>query len=210
MAVDSDQLAPLHARPLTVLFDISNKCNLRCRMCYFSYDSVFLRRAQFMSPETFERIASSVIPLAHTLFLSAGCESLTSPHFIDILRIAARFRPPQIKLLTNGLLMGAHESRALVDCGVTQVHVSLEGATRATYERIRRGADFEMLVANLALLRDIKHERRSHLPLVQFNVTLMNSNVPGRAAGGRVRCGFGDSARLGPGVRADRLHRDQS
>src|SRR5687768_10911825 len=137
------ELAPLEPRSMTVLLDVSNKCNLRCRMCYFAYDSVFHRKAIFLTPEKFARIAQALFPYAHTVYLSAGNEPLASPWFVQLLRIAAPHRIPDLKFLTNGLLMRPEIGEALIECGVTQVHLSLDGATKATYEAIRVGAQFE-------------------------------------------------------------------
>lgn len=176
-APEDDALAPLEPRSLTALFDVSNKCNIRCRMCYFAYDSVFFRRAVFMSPETFERIAANVLPLAHTVYLSAGSEPLTNPRFPEILRIAARHAPPRLKMLTNGLLIGPEIAWDLVRHGMTSVDVSVDGATRATYEHVRRGGDFALLKRNLRRLADMKIAAGRATPLLQFNVVLMRSNL---------------------------------
>ena len=35
-------LASLVPGKLKVLIDVSNKCNLRCTMCHFSFDKVFI------------------------------------------------------------------------------------------------------------------------------------------------------------------------
>lgn len=171
------ELAPLGPRTLTALFDLSNKCNLRCRMCYFSYDSVFHRPSVYMTPDTFERIASTLLPMAHTVYLSAGSESLTSPHFLDILRIASRYSPPELKLLTNGLLLTPEIDDALIAHGLTQIHFSVDGATKSTYEHVRRGGRFDDLVRNVRELAERKAAAGKATPILQFNVTLMRSNL---------------------------------
>ncbi len=173
----TEQLAPLSIGSLTVLFDISNKCNLRCRMCYFSYDSVFFRKGVYLAPEAFARIAGSVLPFAHTVYLSAGSEPLTSPHFSEILRITARFAPSELKMLTNGLLITPKIAEELIEQRMTQVHVSIDGATRETYEWVRRGGEFAVLKQRLAHLAQRKVARQSRFPLLQFNVTLMKCNL---------------------------------
>lgn len=171
------RMASLDGRPLTVLFDLSNKCNIRCRMCYFSYDSVFHRPAVFLPIDRFEQIAAEVFPHAKAVCLSAGSEPLTCPHFIEILRVAAEHDVPYLKFLTNGLLIDDAVTEALIDCGVDEIDVSIDGATRTTYESIRIGGRFDRLCANLTRLRDRKRARASETPLVQFNLTLMRSNV---------------------------------
>lgn len=171
---DSDAL---HARKLKVLIDITNKCNLRCVMCHFSFDKVFYRAPEHMTPEQFGRIAEALFPLAHTAVLSAGSEPTVSPHFERILEIAGRHRLPALQFLTNGLKLDGRRVDAVLNAGITQIDVSIDGATASTYERIRRGGRFDVLVSNLQRLRDEKRQRGLHHPLVQFNLTLMRSNL---------------------------------
>lgn len=173
----SKELAPLDGRSITVLIDLSNKCNLRCRQCYFSYDTVFNRAGIFLSPERFAVVAEQTFPHAHTVYLSAGNEPLTSPHFIDVLRIAGRYQVPDLKFLTNGMLLTPAIADALIEHGVRQVHFSVDGATKETYEWVRRGANFERLCANIRMLADKKRARGSDTPWLQFNVTLMQKNL---------------------------------
>ncbi|MFN2475542.1 MAG: radical SAM/SPASM domain-containing protein [Chthoniobacterales bacterium] len=171
------ELAPLGERRLKVIIDISNKCNLRCRMCHFSFDHVFHQPARHMRPELFARIAAEVLPRAHTLVLSAGNEPLMSPWFTDILKIAAQYRVPELYFLTNAQLLTEKVAEAVLDCGVTEVQISADGATKPTYEYIRRGASFERLKANLQHLSERKRALGRKLPLLQFNVVLMRSNL---------------------------------
>jgi hypothetical protein len=65
--------------------DVSNKCNIRCRMCYFSFDHVFNGRSVYLPPSTFASIARAILPHARAVMLSLGSEPLTSPQFITIL-----------------------------------------------------------------------------------------------------------------------------
>lgn len=171
------ELAPLGERSLKVIIDISNKCNLRCRMCHFSFDHVFRQPARHMRPELFARVAAEVLPRAHTLVLSAGNEPLMSPWFTDILKIAAEYKVPELYFLTNAQLLTEKVAEAVLDCGVTQVQISADGATKPTYEYIRRGASFERLKNNLQHLSERKRALGRKLPLLQFNVVLMRSNL---------------------------------
>ncbi|MEY2483596.1 MAG: hypothetical protein QOK24_2124 [Verrucomicrobiota bacterium] len=171
------ELAPYAARTLKVVWDISNKCNLRCRMCHFSFDHVFHQPAKFTSPALFERMAASALPLAHTLVLSASNEPLISPHFTDILKIAARYSVPELLFLTNGQLLSPKIADAIIEAGVTQVQISIDGATKETYEYIRRGAQFDRLVRNLEYLSARKLELGRAAPRLQFNIVLMQRNL---------------------------------
>lgn len=170
-------LAPLGPGRLKVIIDVSNKCNLRCQMCHFSFDDVFHQPAHHMRPELFERIAASLLPQAHTLVLSAGNEPLMSPWFPEILRLVAPYKIPAVYFLTNAQLLTPKIAEAVIEAGVTQVQISADGATKETYERIRRGARFETLLRNIQYLTERKRERQRSLPRLQFNVVLMKSNL---------------------------------
>jgi len=171
------ELAPLRERSIKAIIDVSNKCNLRCRMCHFSFDDVFHQPAQHMRPEAFTRLAASILPHAHTLVLSAGNEPLMSPHFVEILKIASHYRVPEVYFITNGQLLTKTTAEAILEYGVTQVQISADGSTKRTYEYIRRGASFERLCGNLRYLSERKKALGRTLPLLQFNVVLMRSNL---------------------------------
>src|SRR4051812_6864888 len=66
--------------------DITNRCNLRCVMCYHSFESTRRMPTVNMAPDDFAAIADVVLPHAGRLSLSLGNEPLMSPHFIPVLR----------------------------------------------------------------------------------------------------------------------------
>lgn len=171
------RLAPLKSRSITAIIDISNKCNIRCRMCHFALDNVFYRKAEFMDPSKFRLVAEKLFPYSHTVWLSASNEPLTSPHFREILQIAAEYEIPDLKFLTNGLLLTPELIDEIIASKVAQVHVSIDGATRETYEDIRRGGRFGVLLDNLRRLTARKRQLESRTPLLQFNITLMRRNL---------------------------------
>ena len=91
--------------------DISNRCNIRCKMCYFSFDEVFHARPVYLRPDTFAPLAESILPHAKAVMLSLGSEPLLSPHFGRILELAARHHVPELGFYTNGLLMNERVDR---------------------------------------------------------------------------------------------------
>ena len=172
-----ESTAPLGPRSITVLVDVSNRCNIRCRMCYFSFDSVFHRRSEFLTPSDFRTVASRLFPNAHTVYLSAGSEPMTSPHFPEILQIASGYDIQDLKFLSNGLLMTEEIAEAILAAGVNQIHFSVDGACKETYEDIRVGGRFDVLLKNIRYLSKRKRELGTSKPILQFNVTLMRSNL---------------------------------
>ena len=100
-----------------------------------------------------------------------------SPHFIAILQIAGRYAVPNVNFFTNGLLLNDANIDAIIHCGVTQVCVSIDGATPATYNYIRRDGDFHQLLRNVERLVARRDAANSAAPRVRFDVVMMQRNV---------------------------------
>ncbi len=170
-------LMPGGERFMQLEIDISNRCNIRCVMCYHSLDAFVRRPPEFLAVDAFEAIADAVLPYAHTLTLALGSEPMTSPHFIPVLRAASRHAVPRLTFFTNGTLMDEKNIAAILDARVTEVCVSVDGATRETYEAIRRGASFDQVLGNVRHLVRAREARRQTVPRVRFDVVMMRRNV---------------------------------
>lgn len=164
-------------RFLTVRLDLTNKCNMRCRMCPLSFDEIFYQRKSYVSVEDFRRYADRILPRTAQLSLSVAYEPLLHPRFAEILGIVARHRVPFVDFTTNGTLMSEELVDAFVDHGVNRVTVSVDGAAAATYEHIRRGVDFERFLEGLKTFQRVRSRRGSKTPELSFNMVLMRSNI---------------------------------
>lgn len=167
----------LGRRSLTVLLDATNKCNLRCTMCHFALEETRREPLVRWTTDDVDALERDVLPHARRVFLSAGTEPLVWPHFPRLLYAVRRARVPRVELITNGLLLTDELAERIVAARVTRVQLSIDGATKETYESIRAGADFERFVEALERLRAAKRRARSRRPALQFNVTLMRRNV---------------------------------
>ncbi len=164
-------------RFLTVRMDMINKCNLHCKMCYFSLNEVKRKPRIEMSLQLFRKIAKDVFPVASQLIISAGAEPLCSEQFPDMLAIAAQYNIPHVAFFTNGTLFNHDNISKIIDTRVNVIIISFDGATPRTYEAIRRGAKFDQVVENIRLLQEIKAKKGLSTPAIHFGVVLMNTNI---------------------------------
>ena len=170
-------LAGASPRFVDLEIDVSNRCNIRCKMCYFSFDETFHAKPVHLKANAFEAIAGRILPHAKSVMLSLGSEPLLSPEFPRILEAAGRYQVPELGFYTNGLLMDDRIVDAILAHGVTLVAVSIDGATRATFESIRRGADFDLLVRNVRGLTARRAASGRLLPRIRFGVVMMRQNI---------------------------------
>ena len=131
-----------------------------------------------MLPETFERIAASIRPYTRRLTLSAAYEPTVSPHFVEILRLAATHAFPEVRFLTNGNIMPQVLAETIVTSNVTEVCFSVHASRPHTYAHILRGGRLDRTLHNIErLLEARKALGGGRTPRIQFNIALMRSNL---------------------------------
>lgn len=167
-------------RPLHVALQVASACNLDCYMCLEhtrppeERHGVTLRS---MSRAVFDRIAEDVFPYSSRLSFAIGGEPTLAAGFERMLERAFE-SGQEIELLTNGTRLDHGRLAEVVARCVAYLQISLEGATPESYERVRHGARFARLVANLELLNRARlRQRREERTHVSFWVTLLRSTV---------------------------------
>lgn len=167
----------LGIRPLKLEIDVTTQCNLRCTMCYLSDPRFGKREREDIGVEAFARIARDVFPHCGLVSLSFGTEPLLHPQLPELLEIVAAEGVPWRYLITNAQLLDETLIEAFVRVPLHGFSVSIDAATPATYERIRRGGRWERLIANLEALQAAKRRAGAEYPRITFNFVMMRSNV---------------------------------
>lgn len=162
--------APL-SRPIFVDVVITTSCNMKCIMCERLDTST-----AFMEPALFRKVAADLFPTASEVFFCSGGEQLLHPHFGAYLEICRAYGV-RIRILTNGLLLDGEQAALILAAGVDWLGISFDGATPATLADIRRGADFDRIVANIAALQEAKTRRGSRRPEFYFMYALLKRNL---------------------------------
>lgn len=153
------------------------QCNLRCQMCsiQFRRDGPPYGPLAFMDFERFTGIVDQFDTL-QDLHLQGLGEPTMHPRFFDMVRYAA---DKGIRVTTNSnlTLLNARRAERCVECGLDCLHVSIDGASAATYERIRKRAHFDRVVRNLELLLETRERLGSERPRIRMVVVIMRQNL---------------------------------
>ena len=170
-------------RYLEVFLDHNNKCNLKCLMCGFS-DPRVVGLPKFDMPfELFEAIAREVLPHARYLALSCMTEPLMTRDFPERLRLLPAAGVPFVEVITNAMLLTDRIIEEILAVPLTRLTVSIDGATKETYERIRVGANFEKVIANVKRFSEMKRQRAAALPLLRMASRWLRMNRSWRRLG---------------------------
>jgi MoaA/NifB/PqqE/SkfB family radical SAM enzyme len=153
------------------------QCNLRCQMCpiQFRADGPPHGPLAFMPFETFTRLIDRWEGLAE-LHLQGLGEPLMHPRFFDMVRYAAG-RGIEVSTNSNLTLLNARRAALCVTSGLAWLHVSIDGATAATYERIRVRARFDRVVANLEGLLEARARAGAGRPRLRLVCVAMRQNL---------------------------------
>lgn len=157
---------PTFPESITLMTNYS--CNYRCRMCFQDhYDRGDI------SWQVVEKVAQA-LPFVDTLQINGG-EPFLYSRFGELVAMAGD-SATKVRLITNGALMDDRIRRLLVENQVFNVKLSLDAGTAKTYKHIR-GGNFLKVVGNLAELAKLKAATGSSLPIVEFNIVAMRSNI---------------------------------
>lgn len=134
---------------LPVKLDIENvsRCNFRCTMCQVS-DWHKGTRAKDLSLESFKRIIDEQYGLVEIKLQGMGEPLLQRDDFIEMIKYARRLHI-WVRTTTNASLLHLRDNyKKLVDADPNEIQISIDGATKETFEGIRRQSNFEQVVEN--------------------------------------------------------------
>ncbi len=144
-------------------------------MCLVSYRPALGKAAGAMDLDAFRRLVDQLPDLEEVTMQGLG-EPLLAPDFFPMLEHLAA-RGIRMGFNTNGTLLTRERAGRVVELGVDWLHVSLDGATAATYEDIRRRSSFELVRRNLCGLVEAMRERAAVKPELELVFVAMRRNV---------------------------------
>nr|WP_294504502.1 radical SAM protein [uncultured Rhodopila sp.] len=133
--------------PLYVAWQVTNECNLACLHCIEESGPGKAFKDELSKEQTFEVLRQIVDNDVPYLSLSGG-EPMLHPHFFEMLEYACN-RGTQVKVETNGHYLSPENCARLKDLAVKAVQVSLDGATAATFGKMRVRGSFDQVMEGL-------------------------------------------------------------
>jgi MoaA/NifB/PqqE/SkfB family radical SAM enzyme len=161
----------LRALPEVVTLNHTDLCNLRCIMC----PRHLAQGKHRLSQRVLGYLAAELFPTARKLVLTTSGGEPLAADFEFLLEHALRDEVP-MDVVTNGVLLAPslyHHARPALD----HLNVSLDSHLPAVYEKIRLGAKFERVLANLEGIADLRRREPDGV-LYSTSAVVMRSNLP--------------------------------
>ena len=162
--------------PFNYTIDIGNVCNLRCPLCPTGTND--LQRPQgFMRLAEFETILEKIKPYAIEVVMHNWGEPFLNPEFVEIVRAAKREGiGTAVSSNLNLVHRGQDYLHRVVDYGLDNLVVSIDGVTQDVYHHYRRGGDLAHVLDNLREMVRYKRSIGSATPALEWQFIVMKHN----------------------------------
>jgi MoaA/NifB/PqqE/SkfB family radical SAM enzyme len=164
--------------PSIVNFNITDSCNLACPHCFFhaTPEKNKIYNKKHMDLELFYQLAEEALPFATRYSITQTGEPLTIKNLEEIIEKTKRYGA-KLGVITNGVLLNEKNIPLIIPV-LESIVISMDGATKPVFEKLRKNAKFETVLNNVKLLTLTleKLSLKKTIP-VMINFTLMRSNL---------------------------------
>ena len=154
--------------PLYIAWQITNECNLACLHCIEESGPGKAFRDELAWKQIL-RFLSQAVELQVPYLSFSGGEPMLHPRLFEMTEFVCS-HGTQLKIETNGHYLSPESCRRLKELGVKAVQVSLDGASRETFNRMRIRGDFDRAVDGVRNLRAAEVPIEINYSPTRFNI----------------------------------------
>jgi radical SAM protein with 4Fe4S-binding SPASM domain len=161
--------------PIHLDIETHTHCNLKCAMCFHSYDPPV---PQKMSDEMVYRLIDEAKKsgVCSLKFQYRG-EPLLDVRMPSFVKYAKEKGIIEVMFNTNATLLSHSLANQLIDSGLDKIICSVDGYEENMYEKVRVGSNFQKVLNNIRSLQVLKKERNCKTPLIRVQMVETEGNV---------------------------------
>jgi len=161
--------------PYVLILDTINSCNLHCPLCPTGLGMDGRPKGR-MDIDLFKRIIDELGDYAFVAVLHNWGEPMLHPDIFDMVSYARQKRIKTI-LSSNLNVFDEKKARRMVESGLDELVVSLDGATAETYRKYRIGGEFDVVINNMKLLLKVREDMGADTPKIIWQYLVFKHNV---------------------------------
>jgi MoaA/NifB/PqqE/SkfB family radical SAM enzyme len=187
------QLVPY---PKYIEIEITSRCNKRCIFCEHTSWNEPNKDLEF---DQFKRLVDQ-FDLKWVNLTGEG-DAFMNKSYLRMIQYL-KSHDTSVFLVDSFDLITKDVAKVLVESGVDGIYISMDGATKETYESIKIGCNYDRVLTNIKNLLEIKKELHSPIPEICFRFVVNKKNVNEMADYVRVinsmasRKEFGDGSKI--------------
>ncbi|GAC1619296.1 MAG: tungsten cofactor oxidoreductase radical SAM maturase [Ktedonobacteraceae bacterium] len=164
---------PIATLPRSIYIEPTSRCNELCQQC----PRTLLSREddRDLSFDNFRYIVDQFPVLERVVLHGLGEPLLNKdlPRMISYLKTRGTY----VLFNSNGILLNAKRGQALIDAGLDEYRLSMDGATRETYSLVRGVDAFDKIWRNVKAFIELQKEQKATKPVFSLWFTAMRENL---------------------------------
>ena len=169
--VAQTKLSSLAPYPFKIEIEHTTACGKKCIMCEHTY---WREKPEIMTIDKFKQIIDQFPGLKWVNITGEG-DNFLNPDYIKFIEYS-RAKGISVNFVDEFDFIDENIARRLVELGVNCIWISMDGATKETYEKIKVGCDFERALRNIRTLLKVKKELGSPFPTLCFRFIINKLN----------------------------------
>jgi radical SAM protein with 4Fe4S-binding SPASM domain len=172
----SSNYLPNH--PLHVDIELSDACNLRCKMCAHGFGTI--RNVGFMKEALAKKIIDDCVKCnVYSIKFNWRGEPTLSPFLSKLTKYAKDKGILEVQINTNGQNLN-NNSEVFIQCaenGMDRIIFSIDGFSKETYESIRIGGSYERVLQNVHKILEWKRKNEKIKPFIRVQMVRTTINA---------------------------------
>ena len=166
-------MTSLASLPRSIYIEPTSRCNELCQQC----PRTLLSREEDRDL-TFDefRLIVDQFPILDRVVLHGLGEPLLNKELPLMIRYL-KARGTHVLFNSNGILLNARRGQALIDAGLDEYRLSMDGATREMYARVRGVDAFDKIWRNVEAFTTMQRQQDAQKPIVSLWFTAMRENL---------------------------------
>ncbi len=161
--------------PSVVAIGYDASCNLRCETCR---NEIFVAKGTDLDAacKMSRRISDEIIDKCKFFIMAGNGEVFASRAYREVYRNKALNHPKYIRILSNGTLFNQDNWMDFKGEKTSKIMAtfSIDAATKETYEKIRRGGNFEIVKRNMEYASYLR--KKGELAYLRLNFVVQKEN----------------------------------
>ena len=163
--------------PPVLRIEPASLCNYKCRHCPTGLD--MNDNLGIMTSETFEAIYDKIKKYRfRVIVLYHGGEPLLNKRFFYMVRRLKHLAPEKgVETVTNGSILTDHVIREIIDSGLSQIKISLDGGSVEENDKIRLNANGAKILERIRALVKMRNDMKSSTPRIMITSVVIPENI---------------------------------
>ncbi len=162
-------------QPFMLMVEPTNLCNLKCPLCPSGNDGLTRQRG-IMEFQAFQKILEEQVDHLLLLMLWNQGEPFINKRLNDMVRLAKAHNIATITSTNVHYIRTPEDAEDIVDSGLDEIIVSMDGVTPESYVTYRVGGNFDRVLDGIRLLTQAKQNLGVDHPVVHLQFIIMKHN----------------------------------